>query len=100
MVTIEKGSSVFKPRARLLSLLGEQLITNEVIAVVELVKNAFDADATLVTLLLKNVSDMEEGEIIIEISLASYHSSAITSEGRMYTWGRNANGQLVRCEQE
>ena len=66
LADIQKGSSVFKPRARLLSLLGEQLITNEVIAVVELVKNAFDADATLVTLLLKNVTDVEEGEIIIE----------------------------------
>ena len=66
MANIQKGTSVFKPRARLLSLLGEQLITNEVIAVVELVKNAFDAYATSVTLVLKNVSDMEEGEIIIE----------------------------------
>jgi signal transduction histidine kinase len=66
LVGFQKGSSIFKPRARLLSLLGEQLITNEVIAVVELVKNAFDADATTVTLLLKNVSDVEEGEIIIE----------------------------------
>lgn len=47
----------------MLNLLGEQLITNEVIAVVELIKNAFDADATLVTLLLKNVSDVEEGEM-------------------------------------
>lgn len=66
MVETRKGSSVFKPRARLLSLLGEQLITNEVIAVVELVKNAFDADATRVVLHLNNVTDVDEGEIIIE----------------------------------
>lgn len=41
------------------------------IAVVELVKNAFDADATLVTLRLENVSDVEEGEIIVAGSLSS-----------------------------
>jgi signal transduction histidine kinase len=39
----------FKAHARLLTMLGEQLIKNERIALVELVKNAYDADATLVT---------------------------------------------------
>lgn len=66
MSILERGTAVFKPRARLLSLLGEQLITNEVIAVVELVKNAYDADATSVTLTLEKVSNIEEGKIIIE----------------------------------
>lgn len=49
-----------------MSLLGEQLITNEVVAIVELVKNAFDADATLVTLHFQKTSSIEEGEIVIE----------------------------------
>jgi signal transduction histidine kinase len=49
-----------------LSLLGEQLITNEVIALVELVKNSYDADATRVTVLLDKVSDREEGRIVVE----------------------------------
>lgn len=39
----------FKAHARLLTMLGEQLIKNERIALVELVKNAYDADATKVT---------------------------------------------------
>jgi signal transduction histidine kinase len=39
----------FKAHARLLTMLGEQLIKNERIALVELVKNAYDADATRVT---------------------------------------------------
>ena len=34
-----------RPYARLLTMLGEQLITNEQIALAELVKNAYDADA-------------------------------------------------------
>ena len=35
----------FRPHARLLTMLGEQLIKNERIALVELVRNAYDADA-------------------------------------------------------
>ena len=38
--------SPFKPRARMLLQLGDQLIKNESIALVELVKNAYDADAS------------------------------------------------------
>ena len=35
----------FRPHARLLTMLGEQLIKNERIALVELIKNGYDADA-------------------------------------------------------
>ena len=38
----------FRPYARLLTMLGEQLIKNERIALVELIKNAYDADADLI----------------------------------------------------
>ena len=34
-----------RPYARLLTMLGEQLIKNEQIALAELIKNAYDADA-------------------------------------------------------
>lgn len=43
------GQTKMRPRARLISLLGDELISDEPVAVVELVKNAYDADA-------KNVS--------------------------------------------
>jgi len=46
----------FRPRARLLSVLGDQLIRDEVVAVTELVKNAYDADAKLATVELRNVT--------------------------------------------
>jgi signal transduction histidine kinase len=35
----------FQPYARLLTMLGDQLITNERVALVEIIKNAYDADA-------------------------------------------------------
>jgi hypothetical protein len=35
-----------RPRARLISLIGDEMVSDERVAVVELVKNAYDADAT------------------------------------------------------
>ena len=40
------GSAVMRPRARLIGLIGEELISDEPVAVVELVKNSYDADAS------------------------------------------------------
>ena len=42
----------FRPRARLLQLLGDELIGNPRLAVFELVKNAYDADANTVEVTL------------------------------------------------
>jgi signal transduction histidine kinase len=56
----------FKPRARLLLQLGDQLIRNERIALFELVKNAYDADASVVQITMRHVDDEETGEIIVE----------------------------------
>lgn len=56
----------FKPKARLLLQLGDQLIRSESIAVLELIKNAYDACASKVTIQMKNVDNAKSGEIIIE----------------------------------
>ena len=45
----------FKPRASLLLQLGDQLIKNENIAIVELIKNSYDADATSVDVVLNDL---------------------------------------------
>jgi len=42
---IESKTLKIRPYARLLTMLGEQLIKNERIALIEIVKNAYDADA-------------------------------------------------------
>jgi signal transduction histidine kinase len=60
----QSGSSVFMPRARLLRLIGAELISDVVVAVTELVKNAHDADATFVSIQFMNVTG-GEGEIMI-----------------------------------
>ena len=61
-----KEKLIFKPRSRLLLQLGDQLIRNESIALLELIKNSYDADASVAKIIIKNVDNSEEGEIIIE----------------------------------
>lgn len=51
----ENPKHVFKPKARLMVLLGEQLIKNHTLALFELVKNAYDADASMVDVTLLDV---------------------------------------------
>src|SRR5438132_149560 len=61
----EKGVQPFKVRARIMLILGEQLIRDEVAAVYELVKNAYDADATRVSVILDSVESASQGKIIV-----------------------------------
>lgn len=60
----------FKPHARLLTMLGDQLIKNERIALVEIIKNAYDADASWVKVTFEgfgiNYSVQPKSKIIIE----------------------------------
>jgi signal transduction histidine kinase len=52
----KKGAIAFQPRARLLKLIGEELISDEVVALSELVKNSHDADASTVTVTFRGVT--------------------------------------------
>ncbi|MFW9872476.1 MAG: ATP-binding protein [Candidatus Thorarchaeota archaeon] len=56
----------FKPKARIILQLGDQLIRSESIALLELIKNSYDACASRVTIKMMNVDDPENGEIYIE----------------------------------
>jgi signal transduction histidine kinase len=55
-LSIKNGNIAFQPRARLLKLIGEELISDEVVAISELVKNAHDADAQKVTISFHDVT--------------------------------------------
>lgn len=54
---IRSGSAPFRARARLIRLLGEELISDEIMALVELVKNAYDADACHVAVRFLELTD-------------------------------------------
>ena len=61
-----------RPYARLLTMLGEQLIKNERIALIELIKNAYDADASWVKISFANFGNnfqiKQTSKIVIEDS--------------------------------
>ncbi|MCF7924822.1 MAG: hypothetical protein K9L64_06955, partial [Candidatus Izimaplasma sp.] len=43
---------------------------------------------------ITNQFNLSTGETVTQVSLGQYHSLAITSEGRIFSWGSNINGQL------
>ena len=66
MKTGHSESLAFKPRARLLRLLGDELIRDPNIAIFELVKNAYDADATYAMVFMFNIDDRGSGRIYVQ----------------------------------
>src|SRR5689334_10801713 len=60
------GDLVFQVKPRILTLLGDQLIRDANVAVFELVKNAYDADATLCTVKLEHPGDNARARIEVQ----------------------------------
>jgi hypothetical protein len=56
----------FNPKAHILTLLGNELIKSPVMAIYELVKNSYDADATKVDVRFRDIENINEAVIIIE----------------------------------
>lgn len=59
------NTGIFRPRARLLLQLGDQLIRSENVAIVELIKNAYDADATICKVNFTNIDQKDHGQVEI-----------------------------------
>ena len=102
---MEKDFTGFRVDLRLLLELGERLISRDEIAVVELVKNAYDADAIIVEVKIdsKNIeilddgegmdkSDIVEGWLTIGSSFKKQHNK--TSKGRKVL-GEKGLGRLA-----
>lgn len=69
----DKNIIKIRPYARLLTMLGDQLISNEQTAVIELIKNSYDADAEWVKVTFENFGDdknkykiLPKSKIVIE----------------------------------
>lgn len=60
---INKGEFIFKPRARIIKTIGEELISNDNVAIIELVKNSYDADSPIVDITFSGkVEEKQEGK--------------------------------------
>jgi len=79
------NEAFFEVDSRLLFQLGEQLVSNRSIALAELVKNSYDADATETTIVLDNVKNMIGGTITI-----TDNGTGISPERFTQTWMRIA----------
>jgi signal transduction histidine kinase len=105
MSEARSGYIAFRPRARLLKLIGEELISDEVVALTELVKNSHDADASRVVIRFRDVQTPDgQIEIIddgcgmdLDTLLGGWMEPAASSkgsdEGRVTGRGRRVLGE-------
>ncbi len=59
------GQARMRPRARIISLIGDELISDEPVALVELVKNAYDADASKVIIQFEGENPLDPDALIV-----------------------------------
>lgn len=56
---MESGTRAFKPKARLIQILGEHLIKDATVGIIELIKNSYDADASFVEIVMAKLNTPE-----------------------------------------
>ncbi|WP_035655542.1 sensor histidine kinase [Flavobacterium filum] len=82
-----KGTLSPRPYARLLTMIGDQLIKNEKIALFELIKNSYDADADWVQVRLNNFKEVyDNNEQLIEIIAKPDSFIEIEDDGHGMSW--------------
>ena len=80
---IRKGEFIFKPRARIIKTIGEELISNDSVAVVELIKNSYDAESPIIDITFYgNVKEKKEGKKIKKYLSKENASIVIYDEGK------------------
>lgn len=92
---LRKGTETFRPRARLVSVLGDQLIRDATVGLLELVKNGYDADANNVTVKLLNLADLEETTIVVEDDGYGMDLDTI-----LYKWLEPATGHKEKAKEQ
>ncbi len=73
----EKGTLTPRPYARLITMIGDQLIRNEKIALMEIIKNSYDADASWVQIRFINFGRKDDDLIIKKDSLIEIEDDGI-----------------------
>ncbi len=79
---IQKDTSILRPRARIIKTIGEELISNDIVAIVELVKNSYDANASIIQINFQgNVIDVKEGKKTKQVLVKQESSIIISDDG-------------------
>lgn len=78
---IDSGSFVFKPRARLIKTIGEELISNDNVAITELVKNSYDAGSPIVEITFQGEVKEKAGDEKKKTKSTDIKEKYIVSEG-------------------
>lgn len=66
MSIINEDRQPFQPYARLMNIIGDQLITDKKVAIIEIIKNSYDADAENVTISFFNLANYGKNHLPIE----------------------------------
>src|SRR5882757_4646370 len=83
----KEGELKLKPYARLLTMIGDQLIKNEKIALFELIKNSLDADAEWVQVRLIDFGENRDLDgALTEIFILPKSRIEIEDDGNGMTW--------------
>lgn len=79
---IQNGESSLKPKARLIKTIGEDLISNNVVAIIELVKNSYDANSPIVVVEFQGIVDkIVEGKREKRVIKKEFSKLIILDEG-------------------
>lgn len=73
----EEDGPRFRPRARLLQLLGDQLIGSPRLAIFELVKNAYDADATRAVVTMSRLDTPEASIEVVDDGIGMSYNTLL-----------------------
>ena len=78
----QHGKSILRPRARLIKTIGEELISNDIVAIIELVKNSYDANASIIVVNFQGrVIPVTEGKKTKKVLIRQGSSIVISDDG-------------------
>src|ERR1700755_3524670 len=89
---IQNGNSILRPRARLIKTIGEDLISSDKVALLELVKNSYDADASIIVIEFA-------GRVVIERD-GKKEKKKIVKEGASIQIYDDGSGMTLKTIQE
>lgn len=92
LTPIQKNTSILRPRARIIKTIGEELISDDRVALLELVKNSYDADASIIVIKI-------DGRVVVEKD-AKNEIKKIIKEGATITVYDDGSGMNLNTIQK